>query len=75
MNTPDEAAAAVGVGVKSWVVWLRDGRYSYAWGETAEEAKQNYLDQWGEGIARIAPASEHPSQLPPAHYVPMVKRS
>lgn len=56
----------------SWVVWLKDGRYSYAWGATADEAKQNYMDQWGEGIARIAPAGEHKNLLPPQHFIPVV---
>lgn len=56
----------------SWVIWMKDGRYSYAWGANAEEAKVNYLKEWEEGIARVAPASEHPNQLPPMLYVPTV---
>jgi hypothetical protein len=56
----------------SWVIWLKDGRYTYGWGATAEEVKANYLKEWEEGIARIAPAAEHPNQLPPRQYVPIV---
>jgi 23S rRNA A2030 N6-methylase RlmJ len=56
----------------SWVIWLRDGRYSYAWGATAEEAQRNYLKEWEQGIARVVSAAEHPNQLPPRLYVPTV---
>lgn len=63
-------AAADALGVRaSWVVWFRDGRYSYAFGSTAEEARSNYLKEWAEGIARVAPAGDHPNQLPPQNYV------
>lgn len=56
----------------SWVIWFFDGRYAYAWGETAEAARANYLKEWSEGIDRVVPASEHPNQLPPQNYVPTV---
>jgi hypothetical protein len=56
----------------SWVIWLKDGRYSYSWGATAEEARINYMKAWSDGIARVAPASEYPSQLPPHNFVHLV---
>jgi len=60
----------------SWVIWFRDGRYAYAWGATAEEARANYLKAWEEGIVRVAPASEHKDQLPPQNLVsPVSKRT
>lgn len=59
---------------KCWVVWLKDSRYSYAWGETAPEAEMNYLRDWAEGIARVEPADSYPSQLPPMAYVPTVSQ-
>jgi hypothetical protein len=65
--------SAPGVALQpSWVVWLRDGRYSYAWGATEEEARINYMKEWSDGIARVTPASDHPNQLPPRQYVPTV---
>lgn len=51
--------------MKSWVVWMKDGRYAYAWGDTAEEARASWLRMWEEGIARVAPAGEQVNQPPP----------
>lgn len=56
----------------SWVVWMKDGRYGYAWGANAEEARANYLKEWDDGIARVSPAADYPNQLPPRQYIPTV---
>lgn len=58
--------------MKSWVIWFADSRYAYAWGATAEEARESYLREWAAGIVRVAPAGEHKDQLPPSMYVPPV---
>ena len=55
--------------MNSWVVWFKDGRYTYAWGETAEEARATYLKEWEAGITRVAPAGDYPSALPITRYV------
>ena len=66
--SPGGACAPV-VSLKSWVIWLKDGRYSYAWGETQEEAWGNWLKGFGEGVMRIVPAGDYKSALPSGSYL------
>jgi hypothetical protein len=54
---------------KSWVIWLRDGRYSYAWGENETVAKLNWLMAFLKGVVRIVPAGEYKSALPVELYL------
>ena len=53
----------------SYVVVLRDGRYSYAWGPTAKTALKSYLAEWKKGIHSIVPASEFHNPPNPSLYI------
>jgi hypothetical protein len=55
--------------LQSWVIWLKDGRYSYAWGETQTDAWASWLKGFGEGVMRIVPAGEYTSGLPIGGYL------
>jgi hypothetical protein len=55
--------------LQSWVIWLKDGRYSYAWGESQTEAWASWLKGFGEGVLRIVPAGDYKSALPIGHYL------
>lgn len=54
---------------KSWVIVFSDGRYAYAWGDTAEEAKAAFLHAFADGILRVDPATNYGEQLPPTGYL------
>jgi hypothetical protein len=54
---------------KSWVIWLKDGRYSYAWGETEQQARENWLANFASGVLRVVPAGEYTSALPTGSYL------
>jgi hypothetical protein len=51
-NKPSDAAPQDGVQT-SWVIWFKDGRYSYAWRENEAIAKFNWLKAFSEGTLRI----------------------
>jgi hypothetical protein len=69
IDSPGGTFAPNGKSLRSWVIWLKDDRYSYAWGETQEEAWGNWLKGFGEAVIRIIPAGDYKSALPIGHYL------
>ena len=55
--------------LQSWVIWFVDGRYSYAWGKTEEEAKAKWLQGFSDGVVRVVPGGEYKSALPVQNYL------
>lgn len=53
----------------SYVVWFLDGKYSLAWGNNPEEARVNYLSNWGKSIKEVVPADGYRNPLPNHLYV------
>ena len=68
-TVPDATGFSGQTSQRSWVIWLKDGRYSYAWGETQADAWANWLKGFGEAVIRIVPAGEYKSALPVGHYL------
>jgi hypothetical protein len=54
----------------SYVIWFADGRFTYAWGETPDEALTRYLENWRCGITSVVPAETYLDALPPHRYLP-----
>jgi len=55
----------------SYVIWIMDGtRYTYAWGNSPEGARQQYLDNWTKGVTKVVPSSEYLDALPFNSYLP-----
>jgi hypothetical protein len=54
---------------QSWVIWFNTGLYTYAWGETKEEALAKYLAIWEKGVASVVEADNYKDALPPHLYL------
>jgi hypothetical protein len=54
----------------SYVIWFTDGRYTYAWGTSPEDALSRYLENWQRGIAKVVPAETYLDALPQHRYLP-----
>jgi hypothetical protein len=54
---------------KSWVIWFKDGRYSYAWGATPDAALESWLANFKRGVRIIVYAGEYKSALPVSQYL------
>jgi hypothetical protein len=57
--------------VNSYVIWDTNGRYTYAWGTTPEEARSYYLANLERGISQVVPSSEYMDALPTHLYFPL----
>lgn len=53
----------------SWLIIFRDGRYAYAWGDSAVGALNDFFDQFRDGVYDVRPASEFPSQPDPTKLI------
>jgi hypothetical protein len=54
----------------SYIIWFRDGKYTTAWGETPELAKESYLRSWSQSIREVVSADKYVNALPLHLYLP-----
>ena len=53
----------------SYVIWLNDGMYTYAWGPTPEAALAKYLEIWAGGVQAVVESDKYKDALPPHLYL------
>jgi len=51
----------------AYLIWFKSGHFTYAWGETPEDALANYLENWKNGIAKVDPVEDYLD--PPPHHL------
>lgn len=53
---------------QSYVIWLSNGKFTIAWGETPEAARAQHLRDWEKSISSVEPTTEYHNPLPRVNY-------